>query len=83
MNSLLVVVKSHLFLALVHSLSIFRERGKVAAVTTSGYWGERHQAGRRQSIAMGGLAIGREAVAVTHNLDSQYSLGRGARLGLG
>ena len=39
MSSLLVVVvKSHLFPQFVH---LNRERGKVAAVTSSGHWGER------------------------------------------
>ena len=49
MSSLLVVVNSQLFLAQFVHLS--RKRGKVAAVTSSGHWGE---ARLRLSIAVGG-----------------------------
>ena len=51
-SSLLVVVKSHLFPQFVH---LNRERGKVTAVTSSGYWGDRRVCGY-------GHACGREAV---------------------
>ena len=40
MSSLLVVVKCHLFLAVVQFLHLSRERDKVAAVTTSARTGE-------------------------------------------
>ena len=79
MSYLLVVVKSHLFLALVHRS---QERGKVAAVTSSGHWGERdvvaainrglrawHSGERRDtgilSVAVGRQSIRSEAAVVT------------------
>ena len=75
MSSLLVVVKSHLFPVRPSALAgVTGERGEFAVVNRG--WagmvlGSYVQAGRRQSIAVGGQSIGSEvAAAVTHNSDS-------------
>ena len=54
MNSLLVVVRSHLFPQLVH---LNRQRGKVMAMDSSGHWGERRHCGCKSRV--GGHGIGR------------------------
>ena len=54
------------------------ERGEVAAVNRDGQAWYSREAGQRQSIAV----AGDETAAVTQHHDSQYALGRGARLEL-
>ena len=78
MNSLLVVVKSHLFPQFALA-GVTGGRGEFAVVNR-GWAGTvpETRAGRRQSIAMGGQSIGNEvAVAVTHSRYLVESPGKG------